>query len=91
MASFLVGRDQRAHGECVVDTHRVGTTMAACSPSLIRSFELSGPPPPAYRSRSAASSLSGWSRACSCTAAFTDADLDDAVRAALTELIQSAA
>jgi hypothetical protein len=66
-----------------IDIHRVGKTMAACSPSPIRSFGPSGPLPTAYRLRSVASSLSGSLRL-QLQRGFTDADLDHAVRAALT-------
>jgi hypothetical protein len=44
--------------------------MVTWSSSAIRSFGPSGPPPTAYRLRSAASSLSGLLRGCSCTVEF---------------------
>jgi hypothetical protein len=74
-----------------IDIQRVGKTMAAWSPSRIRSFGPSGPQPTAYRLRSAASLLSGVVARLQLQRGFTDADLDDSVRAALTGLIQSAA
>jgi hypothetical protein len=37
-----------------IDIHRVGKTMLAWSPSPIRNLGPSGPPPTAYRLRSAA-------------------------------------
>jgi len=71
-----------------IDIHRVGKTMAARSPSAIRSFGPSPPPPTVYRSRSAAySRVVAWLQL---HRGFTDADFDYAVRAALTGLIQSA-
>jgi len=74
-----------------VDIDGVGKTMVTWSPSAIRSFGPSGPPPTAYRLRSAASSLSGLLHGCSCTVASPNADLDDAVRSALNGLIQQSA
>jgi hypothetical protein len=51
----------------------------------------SGPPPTACRSRSAAFSLERVFARLQLHHGFTDAELDDAVRTALTGLIQSAA
>jgi len=52
-----------------VDIYRPGKTMVTWSPSPIRSFGPSGPPPTAYRLRSAASSLNGLLRGFGCTVA----------------------
>ena len=64
--------------------------MAACSPSPIRSFALSGPLPSVYRSRSAVF-LERVVARLRLHRDFTDSDLDDAVRTPLTGLVQSAA
>jgi hypothetical protein len=61
--------------------------MLAITDSQLRA---SGPRPTAYQLRNAASSLSGLLRL-QLHRGFTDADLDDAVRAALTGLVQSVA
>jgi hypothetical protein len=74
-----------------VDIDRVGKTIAACSPSPIRSFGPSGPPPTAYRLRKRGVFVERVVARLQLQRGFTDADLDDAVRAALTGLIQSAA
>jgi hypothetical protein len=62
---FAMGATLSFGGEGAVDIHRADKTMVTWSPSPIRSFGPSGPPPTAYNLRSAASSLSGLLRGCS--------------------------
>jgi hypothetical protein len=65
--------------------------MATCSRCLIRSFRPSGTPPTEYRLRKRGVFLERVVARLQLQRGFTDADLDDAVRAALTGLVQSAA
>ncbi len=77
-------------GEGAIDIHRLGKTMAAWSPLPIRSFGPSGSRPTVpFEKRGVFIERVVARLQLQC--GFTRADLDDAVRAALTALIQSAA
>ena len=74
-----------------IDIHRLGKTMAACSPSPIRSFRAVWAATDRVPFEKRGVFVGRVIARLQLQRAFTDADLDDAVRAALTGLIQSAA
>ncbi|MFY9899326.1 MAG: hypothetical protein WAK67_16230 [Xanthobacteraceae bacterium] len=86
---FAMGATLSFGREGAVDIHRVGKTMAACSASPIRSFGRAAADRVPFEKRGVF--VERIVARLQLHRGFTDADLDDAVRAALTGLIQSAA